>query len=147
MYATALEANEYVKSYYSSTDPLRGAWGSLSEEDKQVLLNRAEQVIDSLPLKGRPLETGKAFPREPFRDISMQKAKMATIELALQSLDQEAVERGRLQRQGVRSYKLGDLSETFKDSSSTEDGTLSIVLPYLGDWLGGGYRICPTRIK
>ena len=148
MYATLAEANEYVKSYHSSTDPLRSAWEGLSDEDRQVLLNRAEQIIDSLPLKGRPLESGKAFPREPFQEISMEKVKAATIEVALHGLDQEASERSRLQRQGVKSYKIGDLSETFRDSGvSGEAEVLSVVMPHLSNWLGGGYRICPTRIK
>lgn len=150
MYATIVEANEYVKNYYSSTNPLRAIWESLSDEDKQVLLNRAEQAIDSLPLKGCPLEGGKAFPRSPFQETSMEKARVATIELALQSQDQEAEERRRLQRQGVKSYKIGDLSETFKDTSgsaSSASFAMSVVSAYLGDWLGGGYRICPTRIK
>ena len=54
MYSTISEANEYVKQYYSSTDPKRTAWEELSEEDKQVLLNRAERSIVGWPLKGCP---------------------------------------------------------------------------------------------
>lgn len=150
MYATVDQANEYVKEYHSSTDPLRAAWEGLSEEDKKVLLNRAEQTIDSLPLKGRPLESGKAFPRAPFQEYSLKRAVAATIELALASLDEERLDRLRLRQQGVKSYKIGDLSETFFSRSGDSDltaYTLSIVSPYLGDWLSGGYEICPTRIR
>lgn len=148
MYAAIADANEYVRNYYSSTNPLRAAWESLSDEDKQVLLNRAEQAIDSLPLRGCPLESGKAFPRTPLQETSMERARIAAIELALQSQDQEAEERYRLQSQGVKSYKIGDLSETFKDSSAgTTSRILAIVSTYLGDWLSGGYEICPTRIR
>lgn len=150
MYATVDQADEYIKQYYSSTSPLRSAWEDLSKEDKQVLLNRAEQSIDGLPLKGRPLESGKAFPRTPSQDISMRQAMIATVELALASLDSEASERLKLRRQGVKSYKIGDLSETFEDSTVGLNGTsytLSIVSSYLSDWLGGGYEICPTRIR
>lgn len=150
MYATIDQADQYIESYYSSTSPVRLAWEDLFDEDKSVLLNRAEQTIDSLPLKGCPLERGKAFPRTPFQDTSLEKAKIATIELALHSLDEEASERRRLRLQGVKSYKLGDLSETFADSSaglSRVDDALAVVSIYLGEWLGGGYKICPTRIR
>lgn len=150
MYATVSQANEYVKQYHSSTDPLRTAWEGLSEQDKQVLLNQAEQTIDSLPLKGRPLESGKAFPRTPFQEISMRQALVATVELALATLDEEASSRLRLQRQGVKSYKIGDLSETFVDSTGGAGEVaraMSIVSTCLSNWLGGGYDICPTRIK
>ena len=150
MYATVVQANEYVKQYYSSTNPLRLAWEQLLEEDKQVLLNRAEQTIDSLPLKGCPTESGKAFPRTPFQEISMQRALAATVELALHSLDEEASDRLKLRRQGVKSYKIGDLSETFSDTAGGLGSTaqaISIVSSFLSDWLGGGYEICPTRTK
>ena len=148
MYATIAEANEYVKSFYSSTNSLRVLWEGLSEEDKQVLLNRAEQAIDSLPLKGCALGSGKAFPRTPFQETSLERAKIATIELALQRQDEEAEERYKLQRQGVKSYKIGDLSETFGNTTGTTSSiVLSIVRPYLSEWLGGGYRICPTHEK
>lgn len=149
MYATVSQANEYVEQYYSSTNPLRVAWEGLDDADRLVLLNRAEQTIDSLPLKGRPLERDKAFPRAPFREASLKKAAAATIELALSSLDSETSERLSLRRQGVKSYKLGDLSETFTDSSAETNTShaLSIVSPYLSDWLGGGYKICPTQIR
>ena len=150
MYATIDQADQYIESYYSSTSPVRLAWEELFDDDKLVLLNRAEQVIDSLPLRGCALESGKAFPRTPFRDISLEKAKIATIELALHSLDEEASERRKLRLQGVKSYKLGDLSETFTDSTkglSRVDDALSVVSVYLSEWLGGGYKICPTRIK
>lgn len=150
MYATVEQADEYVEQYYTSTDPLRLAWEDLFDEDKQVLLNRAEQAIDSLPLKGYPLESGKAFPRAPFQESSVESAKIATIELALQGQDREAADRRKLQRQGVRSYKIGDLSETFSDTSgggSDEAFVLSIVSKYLHNWLNGGFSICPTRIR
>ena len=144
MYATVSQANEYVEQYYSSTNPLRVAWEGLGDKDRQVLLNRAEQTIDSLPLKGCPLESGKAFPRAPFQEVSLERAKVATVELALQSLDEEANERYKLQQQGVRSYKIGDLSETFGDSNPLSIAA-SIASTYLADWFGGGYKICPTR--
>lgn len=149
MYATLEQANAYVTSYYSSTDSIRTSWEALSDSDKQVALNRAEQLIDLLPLRGREIVKGKAFPRKPDEELSLQRAQIATIELAVQTNGNvEIQERLSLQKQGVKSYKIGDLSETFKDvngDASIDLFTLDVVTPYLRDWLGGGYRICPTR--
>ena len=96
-----------------------------------------------------PMQSNDLIKREPFQATSMQQAKVATIELALSFLDEETSERLNLQRQGVRSYKIGDLSETFTDSGSFGATThaISIVSPHLGDWLSGGYDICPTRTR
>lgn len=150
MYATLEQANAYIESYYSSNNPLRISWNALSDGDKTVQLNIAERTIDQLPLKGKPIHKSKAFPRKPDEEYSLLKAKEATIELAINLLDSEISQRYSMQQQGVKSYKIGDLSETFKDGSSGYSGidnyAFSIVFPYLSDWLGGGYDICPTRI-
>lgn len=149
MYATVSQADSYIQSYYSSTDSLRAAWTALSDKDKQVLLNRAEQVIDQLPFKGLAIVTGKAFPRDPNQDYSLAQAQLATIELALQQQDVEAQERYKLQHQGVVHYKIGDLEENFAVNSSkgVNSRAFSIVFPFLKDWLGGGYKICPARTR
>ncbi len=53
-----------------------------------------------------------------------------------------------MQKQGVRSYKIGDLSETYFGGSSVsekDEHTYSIVYPWLKDWLSGGYQLCQIR--
>jgi hypothetical protein len=148
-YATIAQAKEYIESYYSSTDTLRVNWEALSDSDKQVYLNRAERCIDQLPFKGRSLEKSKAFPREPDKEESLVQVKYATCELAIQQLNSESNDRAILQAQGVKSYKIGDLSETFKDTKNdyVDTHAISIVYPFLSKWLEGGFRICPTRIR
>lgn len=149
-YATVAETTTYVRSYYSSTDAIRIAWEELSEGDKQVMLNKAAQIIDFLPLKGKPVHANKAFPRYPHKDEIPEVVKIANMELALQSQNSEAKERYELRHQGVQSYKIGDLSENFGSSgidTGVDEFAFSIVYPFLRDWLGGGYRICPTRIR
>ena len=149
MYATVVQANEYVRNYYSSSDSMRLAWEALSEADKLVLLNRAEQTIDQLPIAGVPVVENKAFPRQPSNEIP-EEVTQATIELAVQSFNTEAKERYELRRQGVRSYTIGDLSESFSTAAAVASGVdayaYSIVFPFLRRWLGGGYKICSTRI-
>ena len=151
MYATVEQANAYITSYYSSTDNIRVLWEDLSDEDKQILLNRAEQVIDLLPYSGRAIEKDKAFPREPNKELSLQRVQVATIELAVQTHgNTEFQERLALQKQGVKSYRIGDLSETFADinyDNFVDQFVLDVVGPYLRDWMGGSYRICRTQIR
>ena len=153
MYATVEQANAYVASYYSSTNNIRTAWEALSEEDKQIVLNRAEQVIDLLPFNGKPVDPKQinAFPRYPNPELSLERVRVAAIELALQTNgDTEAQDRLNLRAQGVKSYKIGDLSETFKDTNSEDyliQFALDVINPFLRNWLSGGYRICPTQIR
>lgn len=155
MYATVEQTNTYVQNYYSSLDPIRTQWESLEEADKQVLINRAEQFINMLPYSTRALEPNKVFPREPNGDYSLQQVQLATMELAVQKLsyDSSSGSRYDLMKQGVKSYKIGDLSETLADNFSALDYAgidpylFSIVYPFLKDWIGGGYNICPTHMR
>ena len=151
MYATLEQANAYVASYYSSTNEIRVAWDALDDDDKKITLNRAEQIIDLLPFNGRPVDKEKAFPRYPEPELSLKRVQTATIELALQlNGDAETQERLNLRAQGVKSYKIGDLSETFGDSNVDDyliQFAVGVVLPFLRNWLGGGYKICTTRIR
>lgn len=153
MYATVEQANAYVASYYSSTNNIRIAWEALNEEDKQIILNRSEQLIDLLPFNGKPVDPKQvnAFPRYPNPELSLERVRVAAIELALQTNgDTETQDRLNLRAQGVKSYKIGDLSETFKDTNSEDyliQFALDVINPFLRNWLGGGYRICPTQIR
>lgn len=153
MYATVEQANAYVASYYSSTNNIRIAWEALNEEDKQITLNRSEQLIDLLPFNGKPVDPKQvnAFPRYPNPELSLERVRIAAIELALQTNgDTETQDRLNLRAQGVKSYKIGDLSETFKDTNSEDyliQFALDVINPFLRNWLGGGYRICPTQIR
>ena len=151
MYATIEEVDSYVVTYYGSSDTVRTNWEALLTADKQVMLNKAERAIDLLPFHGEPCQADKAFPRNPNAAASTTKVKEATIELALRiNSSSEAQERYDLQAQGVKSFKIGDLSETFGDSMALggiDKFAYDVVYPLLKDWLGGGYRICPTHHK
>lgn len=151
MYATLEQANTYVANYYSSSSDIRIAWDALSDEDKTVMLNRAELIIDLLPYKGEPLDEEKAFPRNPKSELSLKRVQSATIELALQmNGDIETQDKLNLRAQGVKSYKIGDLSETFKDTNVEDyimQFALNVVTPFLSNWISGGFRICPTQMR
>ena len=100
-------------------------------------------LIDSLPFRGGKLNKNQAlaFPR---RDGNMSKIKLAQAIQAANLTDivqqEENNTRIQLQRAGVKSYSIGNLSETFGSV-----GKVSVsydVLEILKDYLSGGYTIC-----
>lgn len=153
-YVTLDEATEYIEKYYGRRDPLRIAWEEQEPRDKVILLRRAFQKINSLPYTGRPLNPKQVlpFPRETG---NFQNVKYAQTEQAMAFIDtvtqQEFDERMHLRRAGVKSYKIGDLSETFVDGNAAGSnancfGLSERAYNYLSCWLRGGYNIC-TSIK
>lgn len=153
-YITVDEADQLITENYLSTDPLRVAWEALATGDKEVLLRRAAAQIDRLPFTGRVADVNQkmAFPRKAVFNDSPEIPEEVKSAQALQSvyyLDDAnvtlATTRAELQRAGVTSYKLGDLSETFGSIGSVFDTITSCsseVLQLLNKWLMGGYRIC-----
>ena len=150
-YSTVEYANTYIASMYVSTDDARVRWESLPDADKQVLLNKAHSVIDSLPVTGRKttFDQTDAFPRYPDKcvpDAVMQ----AECELALVYSDEAAnetlAEYQKMVDYGIQSYSVGNFSETLltysKNSVEMRNGLISpkakqLLIP----WLTGGFRI------
>lgn len=157
-YIDVEEMLEYLKDNYVSTDPLRIQWEAMNAEDQSVLLRKAFNYINSLPLHGRPASEDQegAFPRAGLFTLQdLLKVKYAQAEQALAFSDtvtaQEAADRMRLRRAGVVQYSIGDLSETFQSgmsacSAGNYFGLSENAYRYLSKWLNGGYRIC-TSIK
>lgn len=152
-YSTIGEATEYVETHYLSTDEVRTSWGNLSEDDKQVLLNKAFTVIESLPFTGHKasVDQPNAFPRCPDTEVP-DAVKQAEIELALSFSDSEASETLKDYRKmvdyGINSYSIGNFSETLltysKNSLQMQYGLISEEAErLLKPWMYGGYNICP----
>lgn len=150
-YSTIAEANAYVMSHYVSTDEARIRWDSISDEDKQVLLTRAHDVIDALPLTGRKTHVDQpdAFPRFPWREVP-DAIKSAECELALSLSDEAATasleDYRKMVDYGIQSYSIGNFSETLlsysKNSVEIKYGLISSqAKQLLTPWLTGGYRI------
>ena len=150
-YSTVEYANEYVATHYTSTDEARVRWDNLSDSDKQVLLTRAHDVIDALPLGGRKtsVEQLDAFPRWPNKDVPVA-VKGAECELAVSLSDTAANESfeeyRRMVEYGIQSYSIGNFSETLlsysKNSIEIKYGLNSVrAKQLLTPWLTGGFRI------
>jgi hypothetical protein len=108
-YCTIEEANEYFAGRLHAE-----RWGETSDADKEKALRQATKEIDRMPLIGRKAvsEQVLAFPRHP--EIKIPEAvKAACCEIALALLERGNSQRRKLQQEGVQSFSLGNMSETY----------------------------------
>lgn len=112
-YLTLEEANTYFESRLYNT-----AWLNASADDKEKALIMATQKIDNLDNSGFGFIDSKydisqklEFPRTD--GIVPEKVKKAACEEALAILSRGNSKRTQLIEQGVTSFSLGDMSESF----------------------------------
>lgn len=108
-YVNLTEANEYFSNRLHAD-----AWAEASDADKEKALQQATKAIDRMPLIGRKAvsEQTLAFPRHP--EIKIPAAvKEACCEEALAILERGNSQRRKLQQEGVQSFTLGNMNETF----------------------------------
>ena len=152
-YVTLEEANALVSAFYGGTD-IETAWDEKTDAVKEVFLISACADIDALPYPGRPraIRQNLAFPRWPHDEVPQQ-IKRAQVEVALLPLNPDvtkvttaATKRLTLQKQGVTSFSIGDLSESYgrADALLTDFPFMAsnTVAQLLRPFLGGGYAIC-----
>lgn len=159
-YISAEDALAYINSMYLSTDSKVTSWTVLSDADKDVCLKRATQMIDRQPLLGFKVYNNQtlAFPRmvysdykytnqdnilfddEWFTQIEVPKeVKYAEVEIALE-LAKGPSKRTKLQQEGVTSFSVGNLSESY---SGIHNKLLSLeAKELLTPFLAGSVRIC-----
>lgn len=115
-YVDLVYADEYVNLHFLSTDDLRFSWEALSDEDKEVLLRRSFEAIETLKFTGVKTCPGQllAFPRFPDTEVP-EAIKAAQVENAVSlsdtSVTEDAVFYEKLWQFGVESYSIGNLSE------------------------------------
>ena len=150
-YNTVEQADAYVDSHYLSSDELAQRWSDLYDSDKQVLLTKAHDIIDALPITGRKASVDQpdAFPRCPDKEVP-DAVKSAECELALSLSDESTNESlnnyRRMVDYGIQSYSIGNFSETLlsysKNSIEIKYGLISSnAKQLLTPWLTGGFRI------
>mgnify|MGYP001328116703 CR=1 FL=1 len=108
-YCTIEEANEYFAERLHAE-----VWEQADESTKGKALKQATRAIDRQPLKGRKAtdEQELAFPRHPDAEIP-EAVKEACCEEALAILESGNSQRRRLQQEGVQSFTLGNMSESY----------------------------------
>ena len=157
MYSSVELADSYISAHYTSGSSERKRWEAFSDEDKTVYLNNAFTAIEALPFGGRKAVLGQetAFPRLPYQygktdGGAPQRVKLAEIELALWLSDEKKREasqkRAQLITDGVKSFSVGDLSESYGGASEGIQ-TLSAksckkAMELLAPYLSGGFDLC-----
>lgn len=151
-YISITDADSYFATRYGAS-----AWAALSTETKDQLLITATQRIDTLRLKGRKYVYTQTlnFPRYLDRNIEYQQdylydvnlntipevVEKATCEEAFALLNTELTKRRELQEQGVTSFTIGKLSETFSDNVSSSSLLSSDAKNLLKSWIAGKVKI------
>ncbi len=103
------EADEYFAGRLHAE-----SWSGADSETKEKALKQATKEIDRQPLTGRKTTDNQAlaFPRYPDEEIP-EAVKEACCEEALALLERGNSQRKKLQQEGVQSFSLGNMSETF----------------------------------
>lgn len=117
------------------------SWGETSDAYKEKALKQATKEIDRQPLTGRKTadDQALAFPRYPDEEVP-EAVKEACCEVALALLERGNSQRRKLQQEGVQSFTLGNMSETY--AASAGKGLLSQeAKELLRPWLLGGVFI------
>jgi hypothetical protein len=117
------------------------SWGETSDADKEKALKQATKEIDRQPLTGRKTTDNQAlsFPRYPDTEVP-EAVKEACCEEALTLLERGNSQRRKLQQEGVQSFSLGNMSETF--AAGAGKGLLSQeAKELLRPWLLGSVNI------
>ena len=136
MYCTIEYAEEYFKKRLHAE-----SWGETSDADKEKALRQATKEIDRQLLKGRKATDTQelAFPRYPDTEVP-EAVKEACCEIALALLERGNSQRHKLQQEGVQSFTLGNMSETYAPGAG--HGLLSQeAKELLRPWLLGGVNI------
>jgi len=157
-FCTVAEADIYFNDRLFSD-----AWFSSISADKQKALNMATRKINNVPFVGVKEDTlqENAFPRcyrysaflnqyeatfnglNWYCDITVPQAiKDACCEEALALIETGTSERGKLQRDGVQSFSVGGLSETYKKGANKERLKSLEAMQMLQPWLvfGTSYK-------
>ena len=156
-YISQADATTYVGDNYASTSDEYVAWAALSSDDKDAWLRKALKVLDRQPYIGIKAEDTQTleFPRairseskrEDLPTLHLtrfnsdwvvqtevpQVVKDAQVEEAI-SLTVGVSKRIELQRQGVKSFRLGNLSESYGGTPATRITSFEareLLKPYL----------------
>ena len=135
-YCTIEEANEYFAGRLHAE-----SWFEADASTKEKALRQATRSIDRMPLMGKKTDLHQplAFPRYPDTEIP-EAVKEACCEEALALLERGNSQRRKLQQEGVQSFTLGNMSESY--AAGAGKGLLSQeAKELLRPWLIGAVMI------
>lgn len=153
-YISLADASTYVAANYISTDTEYTTWTALTDGNKEIYLKKATKKIDRQIIRGvKAVSTqALAFPRTIYsyagqgiktentffisgyytQSAVPQAVKDAQVEEALCMAMGES-DRRKLRREGVKSFSLGSLSESYsgKPSDLISSNAKELLKPYL----------------
>jgi len=136
-YISVKTANELVSQYYACR-PQKEQWAALGTDNKESRLRGALLRIESMMFAGRKKDFNQTLEFPRYGDTHVPQAvKIAQMEEAIATIDNEAMQRLSLQNQGVNSVKLGNASESYEISKRPDIGAListtayDLLRPYL----------------
>ena len=131
---------EYAGEYFSKRLHSE-AWEAAVDAVKEAALRSATRAIDRQPFSGRKgvLTQTLAFPRYPDSAIP-DPVRQACCEEALALLERGNSQRRRLQEEGVQTFSLGNMSESYMPGAGK--GLLSLTAKeLLRPWIAGSVMI------
>lgn len=139
-YVTPDEASDYLLGRHDSE-----AWESATEEQQEAALSEASDRVDLLPWRGLRLVYAqeREWPRKGVDPRAWNLVRRAVIYEALEILKPTS-KRQALAAEGVTSYRIGPLAETYASPKSgggvslKSASALHILRPYMA--LSGGVR-------
>lgn len=136
-YVTTADATTYFGSRLHAE-----AWTAAKDADQQKALDMATRVIDRTPVKGvkATYDQANQFPRYPDAAVP-QAVKDATCEEALALLERGNGQRRKLQQEGVASFSVNGLSETYRPGSRGGGLLSQEAKELLRPWLLGAVNI------
>jgi len=154
-YLLLADADTYLSANYATTDPLMVAWTALTDANCESYLRKACKQIDRQPLVGFKADSTQslAFPRTIYTEYGPMAGQTpnliygdnwyiqprvptevlnAQCEIAI-SLASGISDRVTLQRQGVKSFSIGKLSETYSGAQNriVSQEAKELLAPYL----------------
>ena len=117
------------------------SWTGATDSNKEAALKQATRTIGRLLLKGRKADEDQKldFPRYPDDEVP-EAVKEACCEEALALLERGNSQRRKLQQEGVQSFTLGNMSESY--AAGAGKGLLSQeAKELLRPWLLGSVNI------
>lgn len=121
-YITAAEADTLINGLLLSTDAQGKAWAALSQGDKEVYLQQALLIIETLPFTGQKSDVDQVlqFPRDHnYGSVPDAVKKAQALEAcAMIGNLEEAAKRYQLRTMGISAFNAGSVSETYGGASN-----------------------------
>jgi hypothetical protein len=141
---TVEELNSLMSTLYLSDELAEIKWDDTtpSDNDKQVLLNKALKRINALQFDGYKVSQDQQneFPRVICREVvqTPEDVKEAICRLVYEFRNNTTSQRKKLQRDGVKSINTGGVSETYVDGLESKGSISKEVKQLLNNWLYRG---------